>query len=182
MWVSLRVRGNCEQMAVCGQRLIHDSFDRHRWYERNISRRESRISHVGFILLSGPVQCVDAGDGFEPDFVFRPASGFDQVSRHTTETVSRTFGFTAIAIENSDCKNISSRLPKNQAVSADTKVSITDPACQFGMIRRNSFALLDKNEVVSERVSFDEPNHPRGSPVPGSPDGTAASSCAPLPV
>src|SRR5439155_1675307 len=132
MRIACRARGDREQVSICRQRIIHDPVDGDRRAERNSSRRELRLSHIGFVLLSCSMQCIDTGNRFQADSVFGPAPGFDQVRGYTTETIPRTLRFAAITIEDSNCENISCWLPKNQSVCTDTEVAVAKSPCQFG--------------------------------------------------
>src|SRR5688572_8707071 len=117
--------------------MIYDFFHWSRRYKRDIPRRETRFAHIGFILPTGPPQRIQAGHGFKADFVLFPAAGLDQPGGRTTQSVTRTFRFTAVAVENSQFENIVRWCPKNKAIGTNSKIPVTDPLRKLWIVRRN---------------------------------------------
>ena len=161
MRIAGRAGGDGNALAVNRQRVIHDSVH---W--RSAARNGISLGARCGTPISASYSLRCARSVYIPEIVsswissFGHTAGLDQVCCDTAQPVARTFGFTAVTIENPQLER--RRRPASRGSDRRRRHRNIDrqiPFARLGIIGRNGRSLLDENEVVSERLRLNKRNH-----------------------
>jgi hypothetical protein len=157
--IARSAKADAKLLSIDFERMVDDPIHRLFRNKRNLLGFELRDTHIGFVLVAFALKDVYAGDCPQLNLRLTPPSGFHQVGGRASQSVTRAFGFAAIAIEYPQVEGVTLLHPKDDAVCANAEIAVTNRLGKLAESAHGHCSLLDENKVVAESLSFYEIRH-----------------------